>query len=421
MDALFSNMGVPVARKKKRRTSESKDESKSATPPKQSKKETEKPENSPKSESPAADDSSASFSFYKDTLVEQPKVESEEKTAPEEEKVEEKVEENLAFEEPNEAMPREVKGILVYHRGRGKRDKKITWRSEADLVEVQYFEVDENERVNVNKLKFENLRELESKMEKAAVNSKSSMNEGEDQVLINWFKPVRIKVTNREPFEPGSGSKEKEIQANREKNILQVIYFNKAMTPANPTEADNIEINSVKSSQPAFIPLEDREADENSEYHYSEKTWPEPKENQVSQQASLESQFSLPPALSTLLNNIHKGGLESIIPNVNPQTLSKEEQDTLAAQTAAMKQLGILPAPTEISQPPPSTIFNGPPPSFPPPPNGFFPPNRHQVPPPPFGGFHNNRNGHGNGRGWNNGGGYRSNGPPPRGGGNFYR
>ena len=54
-------------------------------------------------------------------------------------------EEKIPFNEPDE-MPREVKGILVYHRGRGKRDKRITWRAETNLVQVQYF--DENERVN---------------------------------------------------------------------------------------------------------------------------------------------------------------------------------------------------------------------------------------------------------------------------------
>ena len=54
-------------------------------------------------------------------------------------------EEKIPFNEPDE-MPREVKGILVYHRGRGKRDKRITWRAETNLVQVQYF--DKNERVN---------------------------------------------------------------------------------------------------------------------------------------------------------------------------------------------------------------------------------------------------------------------------------
>merc|ERR1719245_301683 len=126
-------------------------------------------------------------------------------------------EDAMPFEEP-ESMPREVKGILVYHRGRGKRDKKITWRPESQLVEVEYFEVDENERANVNKLKFENLREMESKLEKAAMNSKTNVDE---ETLLQWYKPRPIKVTNREPFTPGEKSKEKETQNQREKNILQ--------------------------------------------------------------------------------------------------------------------------------------------------------------------------------------------------------
>ena len=95
-------------------------------------------------------------------------------------------------------LTREVKGILVYHRGRGKRDKRITWRAETNLVQVQYFEVDENERVNVNKLKFENLREFESKMEKAALSAKGDITDtGEDANLLPWYKPLPIKVTNR--------------------------------------------------------------------------------------------------------------------------------------------------------------------------------------------------------------------------------
>ena len=68
--------------------------------------------------------------------------------------------------------PREVKGILVYHRGKGKRNKAIKWKSGAKLVDVKYFEMDEDERVNVNKLKFENMRAMELKMEKEAVKHK---------------------------------------------------------------------------------------------------------------------------------------------------------------------------------------------------------------------------------------------------------
>ena len=69
-------------------------------------------------------------------------------------------------QESNE--PGEVKGIL----GKGKRNKAIKWKSDAKLVDVKYFEMDEDERVNVNKLKFENMRAMELKMEKEAVKHK---------------------------------------------------------------------------------------------------------------------------------------------------------------------------------------------------------------------------------------------------------
>ena len=448
MDALFSSMGVPTARKKKRRLSESKDEkSPPAKAVKKDVKEEAKEEQQPIPENNTENNPPMAFSFYQDTLETKEVTEDEvvnengndDEEVKEESKEEngstemnessnngkEEPEEKLPFEEPD-AMPREVKGILVYHRGRDKRDKKITWRPETELVAVQYFEVDENERVNVNKLKFENMREFESKMEKAAMKSKGAMSD-EDMSTIPWYNPVPIKVTNREPFEPGQNSKEKEIQNDREKGVLQEIYFTREMTPDTPKEADP-ETNSMKSGQPIMIPTEDAEADVNGVMHYAHKPWPEAKENQVSKQAQMESQFSLPPALSSLLSSINKTGIEGIIPP-NLNAMSKEEQDTLMAQTEAMKKLGMLPPvnnpqpamnepppsipPSDFRVPPPGNNqpFNGPPPFGGPPPsqNGFY-----QQPPP----FANQRGDyHSNGRGGNNGyRGYRSNGPPQRGG-----
>lgn len=347
-------------------------------------------------------------------------------------------------------MPREVKGILIYHRGRDKRNKKITWKPETDLVAIQYFEVDENERVNVNKLKFENLRSFESSMEKAAIKSKSSMDHNDDSdqgsQLMAWYKPKRIKVTNREPFTPGENSKEKDIQTAREMGVLQEIYFSREMTPDTPKEAEPDTAPNA-DNMPTMVPLEDKEADENSEFTYANKGWPEPKENKVSQQASLESQFSLPPALSSLLSAINKDGFEAIIPPAN--SLSKEEQDTLAAQMEAMKKLDILPpmlanpgssvAPNVVPNfPPPGPHLSPPqntlpdfsrfpPPvanqGFPIPPpfggsapssgnNGYYPPQ-----PPPFGGYHRN----GRGGGYPGGPGYHRGGPNHRGGHRDFR
>ena len=458
MDALFSSMGVPTARKKKRRLSESKDEK--SPPAKAVKKDSVKEESKEESGSPTnnSTENTPAFSFYQDTLESKEATEevneNGDKTANEEViekkddtneedvemnesttsngKEEPEQEEELPFAEPD-TMPREVKGILVYHRGRDKRDKKITWRPETDLVAVQYFEVDENERVNVNKLKFENMREFESKMEKAAMKSKAFSDEGDTLSTIPWYRMKPIKVTNREPFEPGTKSKEKDIQNDREKGVLQEIYFTREMTPDTPKEADP-DTNSMKSGQPIIIPTEDSEADVNGVMHYANKTWPEPKENQVSKQAQMESQFSLPPALSSLLSSINKTGIEGIIPPQNLNAMSKEEQDTLMAQTEAMKKLGMLPPvnsqpplnepppsippPSDFRVPPPGNQpppFNGPPPfaSGPPPPsNGFY-----QQPngPPPFnnrGDYHSN--GHGNNGSYR---GYRSSGGPPQRGG----
>ena len=231
MDALFSSVGIPI-RKKKRRLSEPEgkdsDSTKtttlsSPTQPKVAK--TESPKNTNPAQEPDTETvATPAFSFYKDTQDEQPKeevvkdepaemdtenskpdpdvaepTEENQKSSPKEidSDKENSSEEKIPFNEPDE-MPREVKGILVYHRGRGKRDKRITWRAETNLVQVQYFEVDENERVNVNKLKFENLREFESKMEKAALSAKGDITDtGEDANLLPWYKPLPIKVTNR--------------------------------------------------------------------------------------------------------------------------------------------------------------------------------------------------------------------------------
>jgi len=90
-----------------------------------------------------------------------------------------------------------------------------------------------------------------------------------------------------------------------------------------------------------IIPLEDKEADDGNDYTL--EGWPEAKMNKLDNEyaASLSSTFSLPPALSSLLATIETGGLESIIPS--PGSLSQEDQTTLAAQTAALQKLGMIP------------------------------------------------------------------------------
>ena len=72
-------------------------------------------------------------------------------------------------------LPRKVSGILIIERGLVKR-KRVSWRQEEDLVQVKFFEVDTNERVNVCKLKFEEVcrqeREKDRKIFKEEIERK---------------------------------------------------------------------------------------------------------------------------------------------------------------------------------------------------------------------------------------------------------
>lgn len=48
--------------------------------------------------------------------------------------------------------PGEVKGVLVYHRV-NRRKKKVRWVEDENIKQIRFFELDETERVNVNRFK----------------------------------------------------------------------------------------------------------------------------------------------------------------------------------------------------------------------------------------------------------------------------
>merc|ERR1712062_547068 len=113
------------------------------------------------------DTKSTAFSFYgggtEDVQVEAEETSNKEAADEDEE---------MPFAEPESDLPREVRGILVISRG-AKRTRRIQWRPETNLVETEYFEVEEGERVNVNKLKFEEQRKKELEFEKSRLQDKS--------------------------------------------------------------------------------------------------------------------------------------------------------------------------------------------------------------------------------------------------------
>jgi hypothetical protein len=51
-------------------------------------------------------------------------------------------------------VSRKVSGILIVERGSVVTKRTVKWRDDEDLVQIEFFEVDASERVNVHKLKF---------------------------------------------------------------------------------------------------------------------------------------------------------------------------------------------------------------------------------------------------------------------------
>merc|ERR1712179_477316 len=73
------------------------------------------------------------------------------------------------------SVPRKVSGILVVERGAAPM-KKVQWL-EGNLVQVEFFEVDANERVNVHKLKFEDARQKEREEDRLRLKEEISKQE----------------------------------------------------------------------------------------------------------------------------------------------------------------------------------------------------------------------------------------------------
>jgi len=71
-------------------------------------------------------------------------------------------------EEPEEKPRRKFypEGVLVVHRSKRAPRKSVRWRPESELVSFQYFELDENERVNVSRANFGDLKALERNRER---------------------------------------------------------------------------------------------------------------------------------------------------------------------------------------------------------------------------------------------------------------
>jgi len=331
-------------------------------------------------------------------------------------------EDDLPFAEPLRELPREVRGILVLAKGK-KVKRSIQWRPESSLVEVKLFELDEEERANVFKLKsFEEMRKQELAREKqAGTGMKGSQMEDEERreekEEKNWrLKPIAFQDTEHEAQVEkiwacyGKDSQEKEVQLEREGRVLKSLFFNSL--PTDPAEPDLVDRGGDPRAVVKDIPGDDQSCEggesADSVVDHSTDGWPTPMDKEPTFDSILRGgqntsqgpvpaapQGGLPANISAMLTQLQDPALQSILgQNVNtpPPTLKPEEAELYQSQIAAataLAQNGDLAPPLHLPPPNFNQGYDGPR-------GGYQNHNNHMDRPPPGFDGHNNRGHHNN-------------------------
>ncbi|XP_035740878.1 serine/threonine-protein phosphatase 1 regulatory subunit 10-like [Vespa mandarinia] len=181
-----------------------------------------------------------------------------------------------------------LRSVLLLQKRKGPK-KTLKWKT--DLESIRYFELDETERVNVTKT-FTDMKQMEKQNEREAFQmARKLSNEDLMEERTRWKPLIPIDLPPA-LVEPGKDSREKDIQYAREKGILQALYFNRSMIPDSPAEPDEERHHII--TDPKIIPLDDLTGNKESEKDFTNITWPEPKP-QLPVQPSTITNFHYPP------------------------------------------------------------------------------------------------------------------------------
>lgn len=163
-------------------------------------------------------------------------------------------------------------GVLTLHHRRKGPKKSIKWRPQESLEEIRFFELDENERVNVTKT-FVDMKQMERNTEREGfLIARKLTTEDVMQEQTPWAPLVEI--ADVPELQSGISSKEKEIQTERERTCLKTIYFNRGMIPDSPSEPDVVPYQVV---EPQIMPLIDVTGNPDAIHDFTEMPWPEPR------------------------------------------------------------------------------------------------------------------------------------------------
>uniref|UniRef100_K7FSS9 Serine/threonine-protein phosphatase 1 regulatory subunit 10 n=1 Tax=Pelodiscus sinensis TaxID=13735 RepID=K7FSS9_PELSI len=202
--------------------------------------------------------------------------------------------ETASSEQNSDAKPSENPADSTQLTKKGKKKKTVSWPEESKLREYFYFELDETERVNVNKIKdFGEAAKREMLMDRHAFETARRLSHDTMEEKVPWVYPKLIDLPS--PLvQPGSGSREKFTQAEREKGILQEIFLSKE----SPHEPD---LESYEPLPPKLIPLDE-------ECSMDEATYQEGLDPAAASQSPDGAGGSkLPPVLANLMGSMGAG------------------------------------------------------------------------------------------------------------------
>ncbi|NXK15203.1 PP1RA phosphatase, partial [Herpetotheres cachinnans] len=179
---------------------------------------------------------------------------------------------------------------------KGRKKKTVSWPEESKLREYFYFELDETERVNVNKIKdFGEAAKREMLMDRQAFETARRLSHDTMEEKVPWLYPKLLDLP-APLVVPGSGSRERFTQAEREKGILQEIFLSKE----SPHEPDP---ESYEPLPPKLIPLDE-------DCSAEEVAYPEGLEAGAaspSPDAAGGAGAKLPPVLANLMGSVGAG------------------------------------------------------------------------------------------------------------------
>ncbi|XP_075907941.1 serine/threonine-protein phosphatase 1 regulatory subunit 10 isoform X2 [Nelusetta ayraudi] len=137
---------------------------------------------------------------------------------------------------------------------KGKKKKTVHWAEEEQLKHYFYFDLDETERVNVNKIKdFGEAAKRELMMDRQTFEMARRLSHDTMEERVPWSAPRPLTLVGS-LVTTGANSTEKLTQRDREMGILQEIFLSKESVPDSPHEPDP---EPYEPMPPRLIPLDE--------------------------------------------------------------------------------------------------------------------------------------------------------------------